>query len=176
MKKIFVILLTFIIFFCIYFLQANFFNWFTIAGIKPNIFIIFALILGLFLDKAYTPILCISVGLIFDFFCSDIIGMNSIMLGIAAIIGGILNKNFSTESKLTIMLMVIGTTLICEIIAYILKIIMGAELDIIQFLKIIFIEGIYNVILTIILYPLVQKFGSLTEKVFSKDKIFTRYF
>ena len=36
MKKVLSILIIFITFFIIYFLQANFFSWFNIAGIKPK--------------------------------------------------------------------------------------------------------------------------------------------
>ena len=48
MKKTLIIVSLFIVFLIIYFLQANFFNSFTIAGIKPNLFIVFVLFLGLF--------------------------------------------------------------------------------------------------------------------------------
>lgn len=48
MKKIVTISLLFITFIVIYFLQLNFFNWFTIAGVRPNLFIIFVLFIGLY--------------------------------------------------------------------------------------------------------------------------------
>ena len=32
----------------IYLLQANFFSWFNIAGVMPNLFVIFLLFIGLF--------------------------------------------------------------------------------------------------------------------------------
>ena len=38
MKKAIAILILFVIFIVIYFLQLNLFSWFTIAGVKPNIF------------------------------------------------------------------------------------------------------------------------------------------
>ena len=51
MKKTLVILFTFLFFLLIYFLQANFFISFTIAGIKPNLFIVYVLFLGLFAGR-----------------------------------------------------------------------------------------------------------------------------
>ncbi len=48
MKKAISIALLCLTFVIIYFLELNFFSWFTIAGIKPNIFIIFVLFIGLY--------------------------------------------------------------------------------------------------------------------------------
>ena len=45
MKKILSIIAITIVFFVIYFLQINLFNWFNIYGISPNLFIIFILLL-----------------------------------------------------------------------------------------------------------------------------------
>lgn len=43
MKKALVFLGIFITFFVFYFLQIDFFNWFTIAGVAPNTFVILVL-------------------------------------------------------------------------------------------------------------------------------------
>lgn len=74
------------------------------------------------------------------------------------------------------MLMVTGTTLICEIVAYIYTIINGASLEIMAFLKIILIEIIFNLMITIIIYPTIQKLGTKLEEIFNEDKILTKYF
>ena len=49
----------------IYFLQENFFNWFTIAGVMPNLFVILVLFIGLFTNKNKGTI----YGLIIGMFC-----------------------------------------------------------------------------------------------------------
>lgn len=74
------------------------------------------------------------------------------------------------------MLMVMGTTLVCEMVAYIYKIVNGASLEIIAFFKIILIEIIFNLMIIIIIYPLIQKLGTKLEEIFSEDKILTKYF
>ena len=62
MKKILSIIAITIVFFVIYFLQINLFNWFNIYGISPNLFIIFILFIGLFIGKkigfAFTGSFC----------------------------------------------------------------------------------------------------------------------
>ena len=89
MKKVVSILIIFITFFIIYFLQANFFNWFNIAGIKPNLFIIFALFIGIFIGKIYGMAIGAVLGILLDFFIGKAIGINGIILGIA----GLLRRN-----------------------------------------------------------------------------------
>ncbi|HJJ03627.1 MAG: hypothetical protein ACI4VO_03230 [Clostridia bacterium] len=74
------------------------------------------------------------------------------------------------------MLISMGTTLICEIIAYIYKIINGASIEVLTFLKIVLIEIIFNLMIIIIIYPLIRKLGEKLEQVFNEDKILTKYF
>lgn len=177
MKKFLSIIIIFISFLIIYFLQANFFNWFNIAGVKPNLFIILLLFVGMYMGKAYGLGIGITLGLLIDFFIGKAIGINGIILGLAGILGGVLTKSFSKDSRLTIMLIVMGTTCVCEIISYILHIIaFGLNIEILRFLKIIFIEVVFNTILVIIIYPILRIFGDKVEKVFSEKKILTRYF
>jgi len=51
------------VFLVIYFLQANFFSWYNIAGIKPNLFIILIMFIGLFLGRTCG----FSLGIVFGF-------------------------------------------------------------------------------------------------------------
>lgn len=89
MKKILSIIIIFLIFILLYFLQSNFFVWFNIAGIKPNLFIILSLLIGIFIGKTYGISISILLGLILDLFVGKAIGINAIVLGIA----GFLRRN-----------------------------------------------------------------------------------
>ena len=121
MKRALTIIVFFIAFLLIYFLQTNFFNWYNIAGIQPNLFIILVLFIGLFLGRRYGVLLGIIFGFLLDLFIGKRIGFNSIMLGISGLIGGILDKSFSKESRITFMLMSTAVTILCEIINYTLS-------------------------------------------------------
>ncbi len=90
MKKAISIIIIFLTFIFIYFLQSNFFNWFNIAGIKPNLFIILSLFIGLFLGKIYGISFGIVFGLLLDLFIGKKIGINAVALGIA----GLLRRKF----------------------------------------------------------------------------------
>lgn len=89
MKKILSTIIIFFIFILIYFLQSNFFTWFNIAGVKPNLFIILVLITGLFVGKIYGSTLGIILGLLLDFFIGKNLGVYAIQLGLA----GLLRRN-----------------------------------------------------------------------------------
>ena len=171
MKKALTITVLFFVFLIIFFLQSNFFNWYNIAGIQPNLFIIYSLFIGLFLGKKYGITFGIIFGSLLDFFIGKRIGFNGIMLGISGLVGGILNKGFSKESRIIFMLITFGVTILCEIANYTLQIIIiNAQPEYSKFMQILIIEAIYNTILTIILYPLIQKTGNIIEYIFNEEK------
>ena len=67
MKKAIINIVLILTFFIIYFLQANFFSWFNIAGIMPNLFVVLALFIGLFTNRTMGTIYGVLTGLILDF-------------------------------------------------------------------------------------------------------------
>ena len=177
MKKTLIFLVLFIVFIIICFLQMNFFNWFTIAGVKPNLFIILILVIGLFAGKTIGIGTGIIAGIFLDLFIGKSVGITSIMLGIVGFLGGYLDKKFSKDSRITMILMVILATLIYEVGKYGIYIIKdNMPLEIGAFSKLLFVEIIFNVILTIILQPLIKKAGYYMENIFKSKNILTRYF
>ena len=177
MKKTISIILMFVTFLIIYFLQSNFFNWFTIAGVKPNLFIILTLFISLFAGAKIGTAYGIFFGIFLDVVIGRSIGISSIMYALVGAIGGYFDKNFSKDSRMTIMLMVIGTTLLYEIGNYVISIMrLSIQIEVLSFVRVLLIEIIYNVIITIILYPLIQKVGYKVEDIFKVQKILTRYF
>ena len=144
----------------VYFLQANFFSWFNIAGIMPNIFVIFILFIGLFSNRTMGTIYGLVVGLLLDLIIGTKVGINVIGLGLIGFLAAIFDKNFSKDSRITIMVMSVAATAIFEILSYFLSyVLIGTNLEIINFVKILVIEIIFNLIITIIIYPLIQKSG-----------------
>lgn len=161
----------------IYFLQANFFTWFNIAGIMPNLFILFVLFIGLFGTRTMGTVYGLVVGLILDLILGVKIGVNSIGLGLIGFLSAIFDKNFSKDSRMTIMVMGMVATVTFEVLSYGLNsMLLSTNVEIINFCRILLIEVIYNLILTIILYPAIQKFGYYIENEYKGNKILTRYF
>ena len=172
MKKTLIIFTIFLSFLIIYFLQSNLFNWYTIAGIKPNLFVIFILFISLFAGMKVGIGFSIFFGLFLDFVLGKNLGTYTIMFTIIALIGVHLDKNFSKDSRLTIMLMVMAVTAIFEIGYYIFNIIfLKINIEILQFIKILVIEILFNAIITIIMYPTMRKLGYKIEETFKEQKI-----
>ena len=177
MKKAIDIFFIILIFFVIYFLQVNFFTWFNIAGIMPNLYIILVLFIGLFVKRKLGLALGIIFGIYLDIVLGKNVGISGLILGAIGFLAEILSKNFSKDSRFTIMLMVIGTTAIYEMASYFFNILKtGATLEILSFLKILLVEILFNAILTIIIYPLMKKAGYYLENIFEDKVMLTRFF
>ena len=177
MKKFLSIIALIITFFIIYFLQANFFVWFNIAGVKPNLFVVLALFIGLFIGKKAGFIFGLLLGIYLDLLGGKAVGISGVMLGIIGIFGEYLDKRFSKDSRITLIFMVMSSTFFYEIGQYLFQILKwNIQIEILAIIKILAIEVIYNTILVIILYPLIQKTGEYLENLFKNKSVLTRYF
>ncbi len=75
------------------------------------------------------------------------------------------------------MVMSVVATFVCELISYIFQIILfKLSIEIGAFIKIILLEMLFNSMIIIIIYPIIEKAGLLLEKVFTESKILTRYY
>ena len=177
MRKTGIVIFLILLFIINYLLQANLFNWFNLAGVKPNLFIILVLMIGLFGGEKLGIILGVIFGILIDFFVSKSIGISAIMLGAIGLIGGYLDKNFSKDSRITILTMIGIATIFYEIGGVTFNFFINqSKINIWYFIKTIVIELIYNSIITIIIYPFIVKFGNVIEENFKSNKILTRYF
>lgn len=177
MRKTGIVICLILSFIIIYLLQANFFTWFNLAGVKPNLFVILVLTIGLFAGKSIGATFGISFGIALDFFMSKSIGISGIMLGIIGFLGGYLDKSFSKDSRITIITMIAMTTFLYEIGVIVFNYFINeAHIGVFYVIKTLIIELVYNSIITIILYPLIMKFGYRIEENFKENKILTRYF
>ena len=177
MKKILINLALIVIGFIIYFLQSNFFSWFTIAGIKPNLFVIYVLFIGLFGSRSMGIVYGSIIGIFLDLIFKEKIGANLFGLALIGIIATLFDKNFSKDSRITIMFMVFGSTVIFEVVSYFINFVMySVNVEILNFIKILLVEVVDNILITIIIYPLMQRFGYFIENEYKGNRILTRYF
>ena len=143
----------------------------------PNLFIILVLYIGLYTNKFMGVIYGIILGIFLDLFIGKRVGLTAIMLGIVGIIGVIFDKNFSKENRLTLIIMVLVSTIVYETGLYFLSyFIYDNYIQIWPFIQILLIECIYNILITIILYPLIQISGNKLEEEYRGNKVLTRYF
>jgi len=143
----------------------------------PNLFVIFVLFVGLFASRTVGTIYGVAIGLFLDLLLGLQVGINAVTLGLIGFLAGVFDKNFSKDSRMTIMIMVLGSTFLAEALNYLLNyMFLSINVEIVNFIIILVIEIIYNLILTIILYPLMQKTGYYIENEYKGNKILTRYF
>lgn len=174
MKKIITFIFLILIFFVIYFLQVNFFNWFTIAGVKPNIFIIFIVVIGAYTQKIPTSILSIFFGIYLDIINAKTVGSSAFLFTIIGNLSQTINKNISNENKITLLINIMAGTVLYEMLNYFYMCFkFSNKIEFITFSKIVAIEVFFNIIITIILYPIIQKAGNILKKIFEKDNMFS---
>ncbi len=139
--------------------------------------VILILFIGLFYNKIAGTAYGILLGIFLDFFIGRKVGISAIMLGTVGLIGGIFDKNFSKESRITIILMVIASTIMYEFGTYAIGyFIYDYSFELLAFGKMLLIECVYNALITIIIYPLINTLGYKIEGEVKGNKILTRYF
>ncbi len=177
MKKILIHVILILTFIFIYLLQTIFFSNFTIAGIMPNLFVILMLYIGLYMGTRIGIIYGIIFGIFIDIWIGKTLGLTSIALAIIGILGGLFDKTFSKDSRITVLLMGVVSTIVYEVILCFMQyIVIGVNIDVLQFIQVLSIEVIYNILLIIILYPLMKLTGYEIESEIKGDRILTRYF
>ncbi len=116
-------------------------------------------------------------GLYIDIILGKNVGISALVLGTIGILGEILSKNFSKDSRFIVTFMVIITTAIYEIAVYVLTILRTeGTIEIFAFSKILAVEILFNTLITIIIYPIIKKAGYYVENLFDDKYILTRYF
>ena len=134
----------------------------------PNLFILLIMVIGLFAGKYAGISTGVVAGLFLDIFISKKIGVTAITLGLVGFIGALLDKNFSKDSRITLLYETLNYAINAIIFSY--------SLELVDFFIKLVIETLFNILITIILYPLIQKCGYALEENFKETKILTRYF
>ena len=177
MKKFKSFLILLLLFLIIYFLQFNFFTWFNIRGIMPNLFVVFTLFVGIFIGQRIGIAVGLFVGIVVDVIIGKQVGFTGIALGIVGYVGELLDKNFDKNNLLTLLAMVAIVTFGYELVNMFYIIVRnGLNFNIFIFLIMIIVEVLFNVLLVMIFYPLIKKIGHYFEKVFKVKRVLTRYY
>lgn len=110
-------------------------------------------------------------GFYIDILNGRVVGISAILFCLIVFLAEYVYKNISNENKVTMMLIVASSTLLFESLEYVFYIWkLGVTLELVSFAKILVIEILYNVIITIILYPLIQKGSNILYDIF-KNKL-----
>lgn len=163
-----------ILFAVLYFLQANIFPLIPLAGITPNLFVIFILLIGLYGNNFLAITFGLICGLFIDFSTSEVIGATPAMLCLIGFVATWFDSLWSKDEKISIIIMVILATLMFEFGTYFIKsIAIGYQLEVSAFFKILIWEEIYNILLTIIFFVPIKKLGYAMERKLKRTNMYT---
>ena len=164
MKKFKSFLILLLLFLIIYFLQFNFFTWFNIRGIMPNLFVVFTLFVGIFIGQRIGIAVGLFVGIVIDVIIGKQVGFTGIALGIVGYVGELLAM---------VAIVTFGYELVNMFYIIVRN---GLNFNIFIFLVMIVVEVLFNVLLVMIFYPLIKKIGHYFEEVFKVKRVLTRYY
>ena len=177
MKKFKCVLIIFLVFVIVYFLQINFFTWFNIAGVMPNLFVILTLFIGLFIGEKLGIVFGLFFGLVLDLMFGKTIGASCVFLAIAGYIGEYFDKNFSKDNKIMIIAIGIGATVLYEIGMYFINFVrFKIEIEVGTFAINLLLENLFNSLIIIIFYSGIKKLGYYLEDNYKGRQFLTRYF
>ncbi len=143
----------------------------------PNLIVVFVLFIGLFIGNKTGAIFGIIFGIVIDLNLGKTVGVTSVLLAIIGLLGEYLDKNFSKDSRVTIIVMSAISTLVYEVCTYAISIFQaGVTPEILTFTLTLLVEILFNTMLIIIIYPLMKKLGYYLEEQYKGKKILTRYF
>lgn len=163
-----------IAFLIIYFLQANVFSELTIAGVKPNLFVIYILVIGLFGNNFLAIIFSLICGIWLDSLYGEVIGITPAMFCLIGFMATWFDSLWSKDEKISIVIMVVIATFIFEFGSYFLKsVILEFDMELLSFFKILALEELYNVLLTIILFGMIKKLGYSMERRLKRNNMYT---
>lgn len=147
---------------CFWF-QFNVLNDIPLFGVIGNIGIAFVVSLGILTGQEVGIIVGISYGLFTDILIGKCIGIYTVLFFLVGFFCGKISKGFSKENKSSIIIIVMATTLIYEVLSYILfMFIYSYDFILIKLVTTCVLESVYNMLIASILF---KPFSFLAEIV-----------
>lgn len=161
MKRILIVTLEIIIFFL---LQTTVFQWFSLAGVTPNLLLILTASMGFMRGRTSGLVVGFFSGLLIDLLYSNVIGVCTLIYLLIGYLNGYAKKIFVKED-LAIPLILIGLSeIVYFFLYYVFEFLLRGRLNFIYYLVHIGIPRvIYTVIISIFLYKLLNHINIFLE-------------
>lgn len=165
MKKIFIVIMIFAVICLSIWFQINFLNSIPMSGVIPNFGIVLVAGLGLISGNFIGGVIGGVYGLLIDIALGRGIGIYMALYILSGCIAGFLNKGFSKGNKISMVMIILICTLIFEIFAYFLNVIVnGIELDFKILIITLTLESAYNMLLAILFFKPIAFLGDILNK------------
>ena len=146
-------------------LQGTLFKEINFADTVPNLLLILTVSLGLMRGDKEGMLIGFFSGLILDIFSGQTIGLYALILMYIGYLNGGFSKIFFPEDIKLPMIMIIVSDFIYGFCIYVILFLLRGKTDFGFYLKQVIIpEGIYTIVVTILLYPLIMRINKLLEK------------
>lgn len=177
MRKVVSTIILILVLIIVHLLQFTVFKKFTMFNILANILIIYFVFLSTYTNKILSYILALFYGFFVDIGYGNPIGITSFAIILIIELTTRLNLLLYVNSRIATMIKIFFLTIIFEFTRHLLRVvILSFNIEIIEFLKIVSVEALYNMLILMVIYPLFKYGGELTDAIFNKKNILTRYF
>lgn len=165
MKKILMVMITFIVICLSIWFQIVFLNSIPLSGVIANFGIVLVSGLGLVSGKFIGGIVGGVYGLLIDIAFGRGIGIYMVLYALSGIISGFLNTGFSKGNKISMVMLILICTITFETIAYFLNVILNDfELNFKVLVITLILESAYNMLLTILFFKPIAFLGDILNK------------
>jgi len=140
-------------------LQTTWFEYIQIFGVKPNLFLVYVLLLSFFCSKKESIILGCVFGLAVDILIGKFLGMNALMCAVAGFFTSYFcEKVLGSKNVLIVFVFTVVISVLYEFINYLFSFLMMGNVNFgYAFKNVIIIECLYNGVAVVLLYPLIKK-------------------
>ena len=165
MKKLLIVIITFVIICFSIIFQMFFLNSIPLSGVIANTGIVLVGGVGLVSGKFIGGVTGGVYGLLIDASYGRNIGLYTVTYLLVGIISGYLNKSFSKGNRISMIMLILICTTFFEVLVYLFNIILnGFEFDLKVLLIKLLLESVYNVFLTIIFFKPIMFYGDILNK------------
>ncbi|WP_141228303.1 rod shape-determining protein MreD [Anaeromicrobium sediminis] len=150
-------------------LQSTLLQHFRLFGILPNTSLLIVISFALIWGNKKGAFIGVCVGLLQDILGGVLPGMNGVIYLLIGYNVGIFQRILFKDSYLAPVLFTTVSTFLYYIIYYVIGVIIGLDISFVGlFKKVIFIETVYNSLLSILIYRFIY---NLTNKPFMNSKV-----
>lgn len=150
MKKVLTLGITAVLCFL---LQTTVFQWLKLAGISPNIMLIFVVCFGLMRGRTEGAVLGFFCGLMLDILYGGYLGVFALVYLLIGYLNGCFNHMFFTDDVILPLGLILANDLLLNLCIYVLYFLLRNRLDFLFYLRYTILpEMIYTIVVTLVLY------------------------
>lgn len=147
---------------CIW-LQINVLNQIPLFGVKANIGIVFVVALSILCGQSVGISVGIAYGVLSDILFGKAFGIYTLLFLLVGFFCGKMSRGFSKENKTALVMSTAGTTIVFEILSYLVFIfVYGYEMELFAMIKTILLECIYHIVIARLCFSF---FSNLAETI-----------